>query len=162
MSDGPRSWTVGSAAQLRALGRTLSHQLVSPGRRGAVVLVDGDLGAGKTTLVQGILKALGVRDTVKSPSFDLVHRYRLGDGTTALHVDLYRLDPPPPPDALDADDDAALVLVEWGGPWRAWYPERWEIRLDILPDGGRRVTVEHVGSGGPPGGERGHGGLEQG
>ena len=132
---------------LRDYGRRLAllfRESGADGIRGAVVLLEGDLGAGKTLLVQAMLAGLGVSHDVKSPSFDLVHRHDLPDGGMAYHVDLYRLREAPAPDELDVDDPDGLVLVEWGAAWRSWYPRRWEISLEILPDDARRVTVEHV------------------
>jgi tRNA threonylcarbamoyladenosine biosynthesis protein TsaE len=145
-----------SAAALRQRGR------IWAGRLGDVpaVLLDGPLGAGKTTLVQGFLAGLGVAEAVKSPTFDLVHPYRLPDGRAAYHVDLFRLDPVPLPEELGIEDPDALVLVEWGRPWAPYYPDRWEITLDVLPNGERTVTVEargRVASPNPTGSEAGKG-----
>ncbi len=85
-------------------------------RAGDVVLVRGELGAGKTTLVRGAARALGVTDPVTSPSFSIGHRYRAGDQLTVSHLDLYRLD------GLDEEDpelladylgDGRIAFIEW-------------------------------------------------
>ena len=98
-------------SETESLGAELAGSL----REGDVVLVQGELGAGKTTLVRGAARALGVTDPVTSPSFSIGHRYR-GGGVTVSHLDLYRLE------ALEHEDPALLcdylgrgriAFVEW-------------------------------------------------
>lgn len=130
---------------MRAVGAELAARLPAP----RVVLLTGPLGAGKTTLAQGWLAALGVSDTVKSPTFDLVHQYATGAGA-AYHVDLYRLAPAPPPEELDVPlppPADAVVLVEWGEPWRRYAPRRVEVQVEFAGPGedGRRVRVRVEG-----------------
>lgn len=110
---------------LRALGRSLGSALATAlrGRRALLVGLDGELGAGKTTLVAAALEALGVRARIASPSYGLVHPYRLNPGADgaareALHVDLYRVRQPVEMDELDLPGGAGgaggrLLLVEW-------------------------------------------------
>jgi len=107
-----------SAADTGALGEALGGGL----RPGDVVLLAGDLGAGKTTLVQGVARGLGVADAVTSPTFTLVrtHRCRPDPPTgvrTLLHADLYRLDRMAEVADLgigELVEDAAVAVVEWG------------------------------------------------
>lgn len=90
-----------------------------PRDRAAIVTLRGELGAGKTTFAQGLLKALGVDDNVTSPTFMLVHRYPLSVGgfSNAYHVDAYRLSKDAEVAGLGLDealaDPASLLLVEW-------------------------------------------------
>jgi tRNA threonylcarbamoyladenosine biosynthesis protein TsaE len=102
-----------SAAETEALGARLASGL----RTGDVVLVAGELGAGKTTLIRGACRALGVTDPVTSPTFTIGHRYRGGEHPVS-HLDLYRLG------ALDAEEPGllddyltpdAISFVEWPG-----------------------------------------------
>ena len=80
----------------------------------AVVHLRGDLGAGKSTLARAWLRALGVEGAVRSPTYTLVERYPLADGTDALHLDLYRIGDAGELEFLGLDGtDAALWLVEW-------------------------------------------------
>lgn len=93
-----------------ALARTLAASAPAC----AMVHLRGDLGAGKSTLARGWLRALGVTGPVRSPTYTLVERYRLAEGGEALHLDLYRIGDAAELDFLGLDDtDAALWLVEW-------------------------------------------------
>jgi tRNA threonylcarbamoyladenosine biosynthesis protein TsaE len=99
-------------AETEAFGAELAAGL----NDGDVVLVRGELGAGKTTLVRGAARALGVTDPVTSPSFSIGHRYRAGEALTVSHLDLYRLagleqeDPDLLADYLGA---GRIAFVEW-------------------------------------------------
>ena len=99
-------------AETESFGAKLAAQL----RAGDIVLVRGELGAGKTTLVRGAARALGVTDPVTSPSFSIGHRYRASDELTVSHLDLYRLaglereDPELLADYLGA---GRIAFVEW-------------------------------------------------
>lgn len=80
----------------------------------AVVYLQGDLGAGKSALARALLRALGVRGAIRSPTYTLVERYGLADGSEARHLDLYRIGDAGELDFLGLDDvEASLWLVEW-------------------------------------------------
>ena len=103
-----------SAEETIALGRTLTELLAPP----KLVLLRGDLGAGKTTLVKGIAAAFEAAqdDDVTSPTFTLVHEYR-GPRANLYHIDLYRIDTPRELETLGLDDlrsDNSILLIEWG------------------------------------------------
>ena len=102
-----------SEAETITAGRTIAKHLVAP----KLVLLRGDLGAGKTTLVKGIADALeaAAPDEVTSPTFTLVHEYR-GPHTTVYHLDLYRIESERELATVGLEDlrDGSLVLVEWG------------------------------------------------
>lgn len=117
--------------ELVAWGRAFGASLEAP----AVVALSGELGAGKTTLVQSICAALGVTEPVTSPTFALVHVYR-GAATQVFHLDLYRLNSPAELDNLGWDemlDARAIVLVEW--------PDRAASRL---PSHASQLTLWHI------------------
>lgn len=109
----PVSFSAATADDTRDLGRRLAGLL----RRGDVIIASGDLGAGKTTLTQGVGEGLDVAGAVISPTFVLsrVHRSR-GDGPDLVHVDAYRLGSAAELDDLDLDasTDDSVTLVEWG------------------------------------------------
>jgi tRNA threonylcarbamoyladenosine biosynthesis protein TsaE len=116
----------------RALGAELARSLAP----GAVLLLVGELGAGKTTLVQGLTAALGVREAVTSPTFALCNVYPSGLGEIH-HYDLYRLRDPREVPALGLEEslsEAALILIEW--PLLALPLLRGEVLL---------VRLEHAG-----------------
>ena len=146
--------TAGDADEMRALGAQLG-QLLSPGD---VVILDGPLGAGKTTLTQGIGVALSVRGAVTSPTF-VIARSHPGPGPALVHVDAYRLQGQVEVDDLDLDADLerAVTVVEWGaGKVEGLADDRLEvlIRREIGspvdpedPSGGARtVAVRGVGA----------------
>jgi tRNA threonylcarbamoyladenosine biosynthesis protein TsaE len=116
-----------------ALGERLAHEFPP----GTVVLLIGNLGAGKTTLAKGIVSGLGAAlpEEVSSPTFTLIHEY--GDGRV-YHIDLYRLEEAREAAALGIEelfDGDALVLVEWGERFPRILPtERTEIRLRARGD----------------------------
>jgi tRNA threonylcarbamoyladenosine biosynthesis protein TsaE len=130
-----------SAAETEALGAALAREL----RPGDVVLLSGELGAGKTTFVRGALRALGVTGPVTSPTFTLARRYD-GDGVGISHLDLHRLAgaPDEEDDALLDDEVAAsrITFVEWpemGGELTLTRAPRAHVRLAHA--GGDRRTV---------------------
>src|SRR6266478_36399 len=103
-----------SAEETIAFGRALATELTPP----MLILLRGDLGAGKTTLVKGIAEAFQAAsaDDVTSPTFTLVHEYR-GPGVHLYHIDLYRVDTPRQLETLGLDDlvaDDSILLIEWG------------------------------------------------
>jgi tRNA threonylcarbamoyladenosine biosynthesis protein TsaE len=111
--------TTHSAEETIAFGRTLASLLVPP----KLVLLRGDLGAGKTTLVKGIAGAFeaAAEEDVTSPTFTLIHEYR-GPKATLYHIDLYRIDTPRELETLALDDlrsENSILLIEWGEkfPW---------------------------------------------
>ena len=98
------------AEATEALGRRLAAHRPAA----AMVHLHGDLGAGKSTLARALLRGLGVTGTVRSPTYTLVERYPLADGSEAWHMDLYRIGDPGELDFLGLDEGAAsLWLVEW-------------------------------------------------
>lgn len=132
------------------LGRRIAVAL--PQR--AVVLLIGNLGAGKTTLAKGIVSGLGAAppEEVSSPTFTLVHEYGPSShGARVYHIDLYRLDRPAEVATLGLDEifeRDALVLIEWGERFLSLIPEdRIEIRLRPVSDQRREIAVAKVGPG---------------
>lgn len=123
-----------SAEETKALGARIA-ELLEPGD---IVLLHGDLGAGKTTLTQGIGAALGLIQLAQSPTFSLVVDSPLSKGLVMRHIDLYRLDDPSELDALGFEDltsdPDAITLIEW--------PERAE---GSLPDAYLLVELETTG-----------------
>ena len=114
----------------------LAQQLAATAPASALVLLEGDLGAGKTTFARAFLRALGVTGAVRSPTYTLVESYDLPK-RRVLHLDLYRLGGGEELDALGLRDewDAALVLIEWpsqGGD--ALPPPDLSIHLQFLPE----------------------------
>ena len=146
----PSVTRVATAADMRDLGRRLAALL----RAGDLVILAGPLGAGKTTLVQGIGAGLGVRGPVTSPTFVIarVHPALAGPGATGsagpalVHADAYRLGSISEVDDLDLDTDAAaaVTVVEWGsGLAENLAEDRLEISIEPDPAGDVRTVRLH-------------------
>jgi tRNA threonylcarbamoyladenosine biosynthesis protein TsaE len=137
-----REFITHSPEETIALGRTLVSLLTPP----KIVLLRGDLGAGKTTLVKGIASGFGAaaEDDVTSPTFTLVHEYR-GPGANLYHIDLYRVDTPRQLETLGLDDlisERSILLIEWGEKFPRFVRERdVEIALERAGDSAREIRV---------------------
>ncbi len=135
------AWRTSTEQETIALGERLSHEYL-PAR--GVVLLIGNLGAGKTTLAKGIVQGRGAApvDEVSSPTFTLIHEY---GGGRVYHVDLYRLDEPRELATLGLEElfeRDALVLIEWGDRFEQFLPaERIKIRIRAAPDEEREIEV---------------------
>lgn len=134
---------ISSAAHMQELGRALAQQL----RPGDMVILDGPLGAGKTTLTQGIGEGLGIRGPVTSPTFVVsrVHPSLTG-GPALVHVDAYRLNSLAEVDDLDLDSHipTSVTVVEWGaGRVDALAEDPLIIRIESIADSDtRKVEFE--------------------
>ena len=143
----PPELRIATDAAMRDLGRELAGRL----RAGDLVILTGPLGAGKTTLVQGIGEGLGVRGPVTSPTFVIarVHPALAGSGPSLVHADAYRLGSVDEVDDLDLDADvaSAVTVVEWGeGLAEGLASDRLEISIRPDPDSDVR-TVQLTGYG---------------
>ncbi|PSR17946.1 tRNA (adenosine(37)-N6)-threonylcarbamoyltransferase complex ATPase subunit type 1 TsaE [filamentous cyanobacterium CCP3] len=133
------------AATTQRLGRRLG-QLCPPG---TVLLLSGDLGSGKTTLVQGIGACLGIAEPISSPTFTLINEYLEGR-IPLYHVDLYRLEPEQV-SSLElenywggAETAPGLLAIEWSERMLEPPPSAICLRLEAISGGGRRATLTAV------------------
>jgi tRNA threonylcarbamoyladenosine biosynthesis protein TsaE len=137
-----REITTHSPEETIAFGRTLTELLAPP----KLVLLRGDLGAGKTTLVKGIAAAFEAaeEEDVTSPTFTLIHEYR-GPRVMLYHIDLYRVDTQRELDTLALDDlrsENSVLLIEWGEKFQRFVRER-DVEVALERDGetGRRIVI---------------------
>jgi tRNA threonylcarbamoyladenosine biosynthesis protein TsaE len=141
-STNVREFTTSSPEETMALGREVAKMLAPP----KLVLLCGDLGAGKTTLVKGIAEALDAasEDDVTSPTFTLIHEYR-GPRVTVYHIDLYRVDTQRELDTLGLDDlvgENNILLIEWGDKFSRFARERdLEIAFERIGEDRRRIAI---------------------
>jgi len=131
-----------SVEETTELGRRLAAELRPP----RLVVLRGELGAGKTTLIKGIAEGFHAasQENVTSPTFTLIHEYR-GLGVNVYHVDLYRVDTQRELDTLGIDDlfdDNSVVLIEWGEKFARFLRDRdMEITLERLGENDRKIVV---------------------
>lgn len=132
-----REWFIDNEIDMVDLGERLGLVLAAHSEA-AIVFLEGDLGAGKTTLSRGILRAFGHSGSVKSPTYTLVEAYELPE-RHVYHFDLYRLGDPEELEYLgirDYFDDHSISLIEWPARGAGYLPS---------PDWWLQVTVEGVG-----------------
>ena len=130
---------VATPEAMESLGQRIGSVL----RAGDLVVLVGELGAGKTTLTRGIGEAMGVRGPVTSPTFVLsrVHPPLAGIGPALVHIDGYRLSGPRELDDLDVDWDGAVAVVEWGEGLLDGIADAW-LRVAIDRPHGGAITAE--------------------
>jgi len=137
-----KTFTTHSPEETTDLGRKLSTEI----KPGSLVLLRGDLGAGKTTLVKGVAEGFHAAEAedVTSPTFTLIHEYR-GPEVTLFHIDLYRIDTQRELDTLALDDLMApqsILLIEWGEKFERFVKERdVEIAIEHGGDDSRRIHL---------------------
>jgi tRNA threonylcarbamoyladenosine biosynthesis protein TsaE len=141
MPSTPSEFVTHSAEETITVGQRLVPSLAPP----KIVVLTGDLGAGKTTIIKGIAEGFKAdsQENVTSPTFTLVHEYR-GPAVTLYHIDLYRVDSPRQLETLGIDDlrdERSLILLEWGEKFERFRNEAdAEIRLERLGDTDRKIT----------------------
>lgn len=134
-TEAMKTFQTHSAEETTDLGRRLASHL----KPGTIVLLRGDLGAGKTTMVKGIAEGFQAAkaEDVTSPTFTLIHEYR-GPAVTLFHIDLYRIDTQRELDTLALDDlmtPQSILLIEWGEKFARFAKER-----DV------EIAIEHKGA----------------
>jgi len=135
-------FTTKSAEETIALGRELVCLLTPP----KLVVVRGDLGAGKTTLVKGIAQGFQAasEENVTSPTFTLVHEYR-GPSANVYHIDLYRVETQRELETLALDDlmsENSVLLIEWGEKFARFRQERdVEVAMERISETERKIKV---------------------
>ena len=131
-----RSWSqmVHSPREMRTIAGDLANYIAA----GRVIYFEGDLGAGKTTLIQGICEALRVDDTVLSPTFSILKPYSTAAGIELLHVDLYRIENPAELLLIGIED-----FLDTHCAWLIEWPDR---GADVIPPPDIKVAIKLNGS----------------
>jgi len=142
-----REFVTRSPEETNDLGRQLAPELAPP----KLVLLQGELGAGKTTLVKGIVEGYSVtnREQVTSPTFTLIHEYR-SPQADIYHIDLYRVDTPRQLETLAIDDlfgPRSLILIEWGEKFERFQRES-NVRIVMKTTGEneRKISITNFKS----------------
>ena len=137
-----RSWILKDLEATRALGSYLVQQPDRP----SLLLLEGTLGAGKTSLVQGLASAVGIEEPITSPTFALSQHYPQGK-PPLVHLDLYRLELPAAADDLFLQEEeealgmGAIIVVEWAERLSLTLPDAWRLKLSHQNDGSRLATL---------------------
>jgi len=149
------SLTIHSATPEQTLqaGQELGARLFRDHPQGAVVLLIGPLGAGKTMIAKGIAEGLGIEEMVSSPTYTIISEYR-SERVVLHHVDLYRVEGTEQLENLGLEDlmaGSGYVLVEWGEKIESWLASPGagpclRLTISLAPDGGRDIVVEGAGA----------------
>jgi tRNA threonylcarbamoyladenosine biosynthesis protein TsaE len=141
------AWHTRDGAETEALGAAELGALPPPGSPCRVVTLSGDLGAGKSTFARGVLRALGARGAIKSPSYTLLESYELPD-VHVIHLDLYRLQDPDELEHLGLADyhrPGFLWLIEWPEKGAGRLPAADRAYVFTIQNGGHRIErIEFV------------------
>ena len=135
-------WCLETLEKTRELGRVLARWLPA----GSILLLNGPLGAGKTSLVQGLAEGLGIDEPITSPTFALAQHYPQGT-PRLIHLDLYRLEQPSSADELFLQEEEeamasdALMAVEWPERLGLKLTEAWRLELNHQGDGRRAQLI---------------------
>ena len=123
--------TSNSTEETLNLGKRIAPHL----QKGDVIVMTGDLGAGKTLFTSGILEYFGKKDEVSSPTFTIVNEYDLNDGLKLFHFDVYRLESPDEFLAIGGDEffEQGICLIEWGEKIEEYLPKD-VLRINIKKD----------------------------
>ena len=142
----PSEVTAPTLADLPAAARQVQAAIAESGCR--VVAFEGEMGAGKTTLISALAVAMGIEDDVSSPTFALVNEYRAAGGEPVYHFDFYRVDSIDEAVRMGATeylDSGYLCLVEWPARVEALLPmPRLEVRLEVKPDETRAIKLRII------------------
>ncbi len=136
------SWVLKDLGDTRKLGAELATKLPST----SILLLQGELGAGKTSCVQGIAMGLGIDEQITSPTFALSQHY-LGDQAALIHIDLYRLENSKDAKLLffqeeeEAKAIKAIIAIEWPERLDLSLPEAWRLTLSYRNEGGRTAQL---------------------
>ena len=142
----PLQVTANTLADLPAAAHQVRAAIAASGC--CVVAFEGEMGAGKTTLISALAAAMGIEDAVSSPTFSLVNEYRAASGQPVYHFDFYRIGSLDEAERMGAPeylDSGYLCLVEWPTRVEALLPApRLEVRLQVEPNENRTITLSII------------------
>ncbi len=138
--------TTKSTQQTQKLGEKIGREALKKTDEVIIIVLSGDLGTGKTTLVKGIAKGLGIKDNIVSPTFTLIQSYSIGPQRTLYHIDPYRLKNPNDMVALGFKElitqKGNIIIIEWGERLKDYLPEHvMRIELWHREDNNREIII---------------------
>lgn len=136
-------WKIKDVEELQSVS---SHIITSSTKKNNIILVEGQMGAGKTTLIKTLCQSIGVKDNVNSPTFSLVNEYRDLQNTPIYHFDFYRMNDPE--EALDIGvdeyfDSGHICFIEWADMLGPYLPEAF-CTIKISVDESQQRTIELI------------------
>lgn len=142
-----KKYLTNSSLETKNLGSNFAKQLKS----GDVVLLYGDLGAGKTTFVQGLAKGLGIKERILSPTFVLIrsHKVTSGKATTLNHIDFYRIEVHTEIESLGLEEvvneDGSITVIEWADRLSDFKHEQgYKVWFDYIDENQRQIRIEKI------------------
>jgi tRNA threonylcarbamoyladenosine biosynthesis protein TsaE len=128
-----------SPEETMRIGEEIAQKL----KPGDCILLEGELGAGKTTFIKGVARGLGVKEEITSPSFILIREYEGRSGIPFYHVDAYRTSKVEEFEEVGLEEylDRGIVAVEWGDKIRELLPNHIRVVIEIVDEGKRRIKL---------------------
>ncbi len=137
-------FTSHSPKQTQKIAADLAHRIIKT-KKGAIIALEGELGAGKTTFIQGFAKALGIKEKIKSPTFVLMKKY-VSQGTNLYHLDCYRVESHKDlkiPELKEIIHESHnIILIEWAERVRGILPKKYlTVHIDHIDKKTRKITI---------------------
>ena len=134
-----------SPKETQKIAADLAQKIIKS-RKGAVIAMEGELGAGKTTFIQGFMASLGIEEKVKSPTFVLMKKYQTSDGTSLYHMDCYRIadhkDMRIPEIEEIFNEQGSIIFIEWAERIREIIPKNnITVHIDHINENERKITI---------------------
>lgn len=134
-----------SPEETQTIASDLAHKIIET-KKGAVIAMEGELGAGKTTFIQGFIVALGIKEKVKSPTFVLMKKYQTSGGNNLYHMDCYRIsgqkDLKIPELEEILSEEGSIVFIEWAERIKEVLPKNHiTVHIDHISENERKITI---------------------
>lgn len=141
-----------SPEETQKIAADLAHKIIKT-KRGAVIAMEGELGAGKTTFIQGFVGALGIKEKVKSPTFVLMKKYKLENGnqkreTNLYHMDCYRISRHKDLKITELEEilseEGSIIFIEWAERIKEILPKNHlTVHIDHISENTRKITIDN-------------------
>lgn len=139
-------FTSHSPKETQKIAADLARKIMKT-KRGAVIALEGELGAGKTTFIQGFARSLGIKEKIKSPTFVLMKKYKILDGINLYHIDCYRVRDYKDLKIIELKEifkaSHNIILIEWAERVREILPKKHlTVHIDHISENVRKITIK--------------------